>query len=1105
MTDSLIEHVLDIFTLNDKQRIAALERGKDVVVTAGAGSGKTSTLVARYACLLAEGVSPRRIAAITFTKKAAMEMRSRVRTKLIELQQNTQDPIERQKWVDLSAQMDSARIGTIHSLCTEILRNHPAEAAVDPRFKVLDEGLSMALRIQAVDDTLKRLVEEQRFLPLLENLDLRDLTKMLKEMLGKRLEARDNFKIAIDNRTRLIKELRKRMNSPLTGGLISEMRGMSEQQLKQDAGETLTIMVRELICTWIEAENALAENDPITCANRLYEARRSSMRKNSGKKDGSTKQIIADLQKNFDMILDPLTGGKNAADPKPSEQTEILFERILPILREAFDLVHLAYQELVQKRQALDFDDLEYYAQQLLSNDEICERWQQELDALLVDEYQDTNQRQRDIVNALAGKSGNLFIVGDMRQSIYRFRRADVTVFRGEQERICQEGGKLIDLETTYRAHEQLLNATGDLLAGVIGTDEDLTRKYYVPYTPLVANKTGIPDGIQPPHVEFVFGVGEDTESARPLAARALVERLWQLKEEKQIKKWDEVALLFRASTGFPFYEEAMEEAGIPFITVAGRGFYDRPEIRDLINILRALADPMDDLSFAGLLRSPAFGMSDVSLYQLRQTGLPYWDALQGDLSSLLVEDQLSAKRTLNIINYLIPMVDRISVSELLKQVVDATDYRAILATADIKTDEKISSNAAGRLWRNLDKLLDDAQVSQQVNLRDFLNMITTLNDAGAREGEAPAEAEGSVRLMTIHKAKGLEFPVVVLADSGRQVRSSSELVYFSSDMGVTFKLKPAPMLYCLAKEVEKDQDDCEALRLLYVALTRTKSKLIISGHLKIGAGGKAILSGWAKELDAVANLPSLRYLDQKGDPFEEKTISNHVLRIWCILDALPVSSGLSTNIEQSSPVKSELVPLYPPLDGFGEFEQEEKGVRLKEIGTWRATQSNERVSGDILGSMVHKAIQCWLFPDNPRLTFLLEAEAFNAGLASEKLRQDAKCRAIELLARLRQHSLWEHINSAQERYSELPYTYTVKGKVENGVIDLLYRTVEGWQLVDFKTDNILTPLYRDELVWAYTPQVRRYAHVVRSRLGQPVQVKICFLDDQGNVEVVDI
>ena len=151
-------------------------------------------------------------------------------------------------------------------------------------------------------------------------------------------------------------------------------------------------------------------------------------------------------------------------------------------------------------------------------------------------------------------------------------------------------------------------NATGDLLQEVMGTVEDPSRPYYVPFSPLRANRKTTPEYLSDPHIELVLGAGEDAASARPLAARALATRLLELKNQKQIHTWDDVTLLLRASTGFAAYENAFEEACIPFVTVAGRGFYDRPEIRDVINILRALADPADDLAMAGLLRSPLLG-----------------------------------------------------------------------------------------------------------------------------------------------------------------------------------------------------------------------------------------------------------------------------------------------------------------------------------------------------------------------------------------------------------------------------------------------------------------------------------------------------------------
>lgn len=1101
MKDPRISKVLNVFyELNDDQLDAVEERGCDVAVTAGAGSGKTYTLVARYATLLAEGVSPRQIAAITFTKKAALEMRSKVRDALIELQiQAKGDSEELQKWSDLAAKMDSARIGTIHSLCAEILRAFPAEAGIDPRFEVLDGSMGKAYQHQAVEDTLKSLVAMERFLPLLKNISLSTLRDILQTLLEKRFDSVEVFQTNVDNRNRLVQEFQKRSSKPVFQEPIRELKSMSEANLIADGGEKLAGALLEARRLWMDAEAALERGDPIACAVALHDLRRC-LTIRGRLRDCDSKEIYAALQTNFDLYLNPLTGGKNPSDEYPSPETEHLYEQLLPLLREAFDAVHKTYQDLLENDQALDFDDLEYRAQQLLKIPNIREYWQGELQALLVDEFQDTNRRQQEIVRALTGSHGKLFMVGDPRQSIYRFRKADVTVFRSEEARINREQGHVIDLKRTYRAHAPLLEATGNLLAGVINAERTSTPDYYIPYTAMVADRVDSDSGYNLPHVEFVLGEGEDAESARPQMARALAARLIELKAEKQFLKWDEVALLFRASSGFPYYEEAFEEAGIPFVTVAGKGFYDRPEIRDLINILRALADPMDDLAFAGLLRSPAFGLSDAALYLLSQTGQPYWTALQKDLLALSSADQLSVGRAREICANLIPMVDRIPVGELLKLVVDTLDYRSLLATADNKGGDPIAKASGGRLWRNVDKLLLDARKTGQVSVRAFLDTLETLNDAGAREGEAPAEADGCVVLMTIHKSKGLEYPVVVLADAGRMRKGSSENVYLFNEFGVTFKLEQSPMLYKLAKELDVDQEKCEDLRLLYVALTRAKSKLLISTHCTPNKKTGIALNQWAKELVQAAGIATQEITEAAGKPFVYQMVKDYPLRVWCALeDSQIVMPDLPLPEKEPIPFNN-LVPLYQPIEGFL---AEISDADLSQV--WQITDQKGSVPGNIKGKILHKAIQRWLFPGDSRLNALLEMESYNAGLVTSEQRREVSERATELLNRLQAHSLWKEINRAQERYSELPYSYLINNTVENRVIDLLYRDAGGWHIIDFKTDPIHSSVQKEHLIQVYAPQVRRYKAIVESKLGISMSGQLCFLDDQGEVSLVEV
>ena len=1096
MTGSLAQRVIDSFGLTRDQRTSALERGRNVIVTAGAGSGKTRTLVARYASLLADGLSPRKVVAITFSKKAAREMRSRLREALDLLTLQTQSPDERGRWIDLSNQMDSARISTIHSLCTEILRSHPAEAGIDPRFEVLDEGLAKTLKIQMVDDALKEMVSQPEYKPLFIALQTGGVQSLLESVLERRLEAQEIFVKQTDGDAIILEYIEAALKSPEIADAINTLRDFTPKELIEDANANLAAQVTELLKLWKQAETALKKGDVISCAGYLFTARREYLKKSAGKKTSIAKEAVSKSQALYDDLLNLLIGGTNSKDSPPDAESESLFKQIQPLVQKGSELVHRLYQAELSQRHALDFDDLEYGAVQLLKREDIRAYWQNEVQALLVDEFQDTNPRQREIVEALAGRAGRLFVVGDARQSIYRFRRADVTVFRDVQEQARRNGGLVLDLDITYRAHEPLLNVMGDLLAGVMGVEADAARPYYVPFAPLKANRKIQPEHITEPHIEFLFGAGEDAESARPVASRALAKRLLELKAARQIKSWDDVALLFRASTGYVYYEDAFEDAGIPFVTISGRGFYDRPEIRDVLNLLLALADPADDLALAGLLRSPAFGLSDIALYQLRlqgKTPTPYWTALHGDVSFLNETDQASAKRTLTILQTLLPQVDREPVADLLSTLVDMTDYRAILAA-----DDENGSN--GRLWRNLDKLISDARKSGYVNVRDFLEYLSTLSDAGAREGEAPADALGAVRLMTIHKSKGLEFPVVILADAGRSPKANNDPVYLLPETGLSVNLDPAPMLYRLSKQLDKKQNEAETGRLLYVALTRAQDKLIISGHATISKSGDYSSSGWMKEICGAMEIDVNKIVNEAGTSSNLETVSGYPIRAWC-MPACEIQNSKDKQEEQVKVAETKASALYHPLIETNPVIVLEDEMEISRI--WRAAESTDHVPPSVIGQMTHKAMELWLSVDDPHLIPLLESLALDAGLARREQRIEAVRRVRELIKRFCEHPLRVEIDSADERHHEVPYSRMNCDHAETGYIDLLYRKGDIWHVIDFKTDSIRSVAEGRELIGKYKGQLRRYEGAIRELIGQEAEVSLCFLDDDGRVSIV--
>jgi ATP-dependent helicase/nuclease subunit A len=1070
-------------------------------VTAGAGSGKTRTLVTRYLSLLAEGLQPRQVAAITFTEKASREMRSRTRSWLSEIILHSTSLEERTRWSALDSQMDSARIGTIHSLCAEILRAQPAEACLDPRFVVTDQNQAVALRAASVENALVWAAQNPSMESLFRTFNLGTLTRLLSVLLDKRLDVTPGAFDTANLTRQIVQALTNFIEDDTALEICAELKlAQTNHTLVADAGEGLAAQVADLLHLWDSASTALAQNQPVECAQALFLARRTQMRLNVGKKGCRAKDTVKALRDIYDQVLNDWLGGRDPKDPPPDPALEQVLIKISPLLAQLYQQVLDGYRAQLVGLGGLDFDDLEAGTVRLLQIPAIRARWQQEIAAVLVDEFQDTNARQREIILGLAGdeQPGRLFVVGDARQSIYRFRGADVSVFTGLQAELRQQGGLSIDLDRTFRAHPALLNSMGALLAPVMGSIPDPRRPFYIPYSRLIPERSACRARVQAPYVECILAAGEDAETARPAAARALARRLSELNQSGEIQSWDEVALLFRASTTFPIYEQALEDFGIPFVTVAGTGFYDRPEVRDLINMLRALSDPWDDLAMAGLLRSPAFGISDVGLYLLRcpepgRPARPLYEAIQGSLSLLSPLDHDHARHALAILAELIPQVDRLPVADLLQRLLQRTDYRATLASC-------ANLPGSARLWRNVDKLAGDAQASGQVRVRAFLEYIDSLRDVGAREAEAASEAEGSVRLMTIHKSKGLEFPFVVLADAARRPNPGREIA-FQMGTAWTFapdKLEGSPLGYRLARQQDAQQAEAEDRRLLYVAMTRAEEKLIVNGHLR-NKDGRVTADGWLGSLlDAGGILPGA-LLDQAGTWQRLPLPGEGEWAIWLapVDSEIPCIASALTSPWPESSAQPLFIPLAAPQPAL-------------EAREHRAISLEPRTPpARVVGDMVHKALQRWHFPGDSQLEALLRTRAQEEGVLDETLLHQAVIQAERLLTRFQRHALYAEMNNALERYHEVPYTIASsqasRAEAAWGFIDCLYRTPAGWVLVDFKTDELHSQPALDAAVEEYRGQLKRYQQAAELLIGTPPLSLMCFLNFERGIVTREI
>ncbi|HEY4428021.1 MAG TPA: UvrD-helicase domain-containing protein [Solirubrobacteraceae bacterium] len=701
--------------LTREQEQAVRRRAEPLLVSAAAGSGKTSVLVERFVRAIREdGIAPGRLLAITFTERAAGELRERVRARLLELGDR-----------DAARDTEGAFVGTFHGFCVRVLRAHPLAAGLDPDFTILDEGLAGRLREDAFTTALERFLDGERS----------DAVDMLAAY-------------GVDRVRGLIQQAFAELRS----------RGSSSPRLPlPDVGD---------------GADALAADAARTCA-----------------------------------LLDELLGRFGDA-----------------------------YADLKRGRGAADFDDLELRVLELLREREsVRAAWSERFELLMVDEFQDTNARQLGILEAL--DRGNLFTVGDELQSIYGFRHADVGLFRARNAELEQSGGS-IGLTRNFRSRAPLLDVINTAFAG-----------RFPGYRPLLP-ADAVAGGEEPPlvellitstagweeHRQLVEGMASGLPHAQPwrqAEARVLAGRVRALIDAEEARAGDVVVLL-RAAGDLEVYERALQLRGLRTLAAVGT-FWGHQQIGDLISYLRALANPLDELALYGALASPLAGCSRDCLALLaeaaRERGGDAWStALEADLP-LAGEDLQALGGFCSLLARERDGAFERGLSELIERAIEATGYRRHVLALDWGERRLANVHKLLRLARRF-------EASEGRDLRGFLQHVAYLQQAVKVEPDAPVEGvePDAVRLMTVHAAKGLEFPVVCVADLGRQPRRQTpDLLVDGERIGLRLVRldgeRSVPSLeydeLCLER---RDREAQEEDRILYVAMTRARERLLLSG-----------------------------------------------------------------------------------------------------------------------------------------------------------------------------------------------------------------------------------------------------------------------------------
>jgi ATP-dependent helicase/nuclease subunit A len=829
--------------LTEQQQRAVDTRGTSVVLSAVAGCGKTRVLTERYVShLVADRSAVSEIVAFTFTDKAAREMRKRIRAAVRLRFHGAATEDEGHWWRDQERGLELANIGTIHSFCTRLLQCFALVAGLDQAVAVLDETIAPNVRDNALRDAMYALLEADGVVGdslrelvrwygwgqtqsgidgLVIDPDPAGWTEWIDKPTDEWIAAwLDRCQECIDQITAPDGEFAKSLAiisatppaGPKAADRITEI--LAEYSRVGSSQDTAAIWERiGALAILKDVEHHTKWQD-----KAAYAAFRDALK--------SVREAIkTDIAP---LFVEP-THMARAAD----------IGRMF--LRVALECEH-AYAAEKRQRGAIDFNDQLIMARDLLRDrKEVRASCQRQYKFLLVDELQDTDPVQMEIIELLVGKgltTGKLFAVGDANQSIYRFRGAEVSLFTRLRDQMTEDGQ--LALTVNYRSRPAILHFVNALLCRDIPNYEPLA-----PHVPQITNE---------PCVEFLWTPVTSASTVRDdrvAEAATIATRIVQMVrgEDKIVTDRTkepfttrpvaegDIVLLFRAMTNVGIYETALRDAGLDFYVVGGRAFYAQQEIYDVLNLLQAVGNPLDSLALAGVLRSPFGCVSDDGLYHLSRHERGLWGALIDPEArvELPTDDRASAERISKWMQSWREMKDRLPIAQLLNRMIADSGYDAALQY------EPLGDRKLANLW----KLIDHARAFDAAGgftLDDFVRKLEDLVSAQPREEQAatqPAESK-VVRLMSIHQAKGLEFPVVFLPDFTAKTGAAHDSVaVWDKTFGCVANPpneEPEPFpKYArkLWREREKAADAAEELRVLYVACTRAADYLVISGSIE--------------------------------------------------------------------------------------------------------------------------------------------------------------------------------------------------------------------------------------------------------------------------------
>jgi ATP-dependent helicase/nuclease subunit A len=829
----------------------ALDYRKHISLTANAGSGKTFVLSKRYLEIaINENLPLRNIAAITFTDKAAGELYQKIAK---EIDSRIKEAGDQKLTVQLEMirrQLVSANISTIHSFCIDILREHPVEAGIDANFTPIDEIFSDELIELAVEEVIKTTLANSA-----ENEKLKYLIRLFssKMILSRELIS------SIKNRRNLLilsQELYNKPEKEIADHFFEKFVALTKKILIDELGtfvEMASAINNKVLSNSPKNPNA-AEIKIVLAKIKIFNGIESILESLAAIKDKMlvkagtiaikgylSREDAESIPSECSLVEDFL--GKLKYFELPSNHSEIELElaRFGQIFIYFFRKTLNLYTEKKREGGYLDYEDILLVTQNILLIDDVRKALSQKFKYIMIDEYQDTNELQYKIFLPILDhlKSGNLFVVGDEKQSIYMFRDAELEIFNKTKSEIIETSGteSLQTLPDSFRMAPNICLFINSLFQNLFSNPTSLFNE--VGHSDVVCARDDELQG----NIEILLAEAMENEDEELAEADLVTDRIIKLKSDHEDGEinWGDIAILCRKRKSFIELEKSLIRKNIPYSIIGGKGFYQRQSIYDIYNYFSFLLDQNNDTALVGILRSPFFLISDSEIFDISLEQKPsFWQKLK-----FYGKNRNDILKIINTLEENISLVNKVEISFLLRKIISESGYLALLSSKTNAVQEHANISKLINLTINF--FADGFRT-----LYDYVHYLKEAIETVEDESQAVISDEvNSVKIMTIHQAKGLEFPIVFLYRCGEVARKSiarTKSVLINKELGLLTKVplnenyfseyEAAPIVR-LNDYISDRKNLAEIKRLFYVAITRAKNQLFISSSLEAALSPK--------------------------------------------------------------------------------------------------------------------------------------------------------------------------------------------------------------------------------------------------------------------------